>query len=1066
MTTDAGAVARRAALLRVLMRERGLPGPEAAVVPVPRDGLPIASFAQHRIWFLDQVLGPRAFIFGVPLTARLWGPIDVAALEYALNAVVARQESLRTTFGLVGTRVVQRIHAHVHAPLSYVDISAEPDPWALVTRHGREHGRALFDITRPPLLRATLLRLAEDDHVLLFDAHHIVWDGTSTALLVHELATHYQARLIGRPPDLPQLGVHYADWADWQRRHLSGATLERHLDYWRAQVAEAPAVRLPSAPRSASALSSDEGATETFTIDAPLTAALGRLARAEGATLFQVLLAAWTALVHRLTGEDDFTLGILIANRQRAEIEPLIGYFVNTVLIRSRIGATTTFAEHLARVRATTLGAYEHQALPIERVIKLAAAHNDRPFDEPLYAMDFQLQNAPRQRTDFGGHRLEILDRNTGTADLDVGIILWQRLADYSEDAGLQGWCEYRTELFDPPAIRRLLERYVATLTAVAESPSGALADLTVATPAETQASIVRGPVRRDGAPAGAVIDGVELDPIALAAYIDGPADAIDLGPDDIVTGDTAWARLCGATPDREPTVRALTPIGLVRLLDTLGDRPPAALRAIVCHGVVPTALAARCRAQLPGVRLVEVIAPGPIALVDGRPPADTAVYLLDRRGRPVPPCARGELAIGAAAAAGVTFPGDAARTAAHLTPDPFSLVPGGRLYRTGLAAARRADGAIELRGPRDRGELAAIEAALTRADGVREAAVRLDAHLVAAVVPSTRPGTEADAARVRHWRDRGVPVTHRTRRGVLELGLSAELPAGPFGLVALDSVVQHFPSGAYLERVLHAAIERTAEGGRVHLGDLRNLALLRAVHTARQLDEARPDTSIGELRERIERAVRLEPELAVDPRFFWRLRRAQPRIATIELVSRGTRFHAVLHLDTPVHTAPARTLDWSPDTIDAALAQRPPTLLVRGVPLNPVLIAARLFEEPLYGATAQHLRRAITTPDAVDLAPRDGYAVTISLDPSRPGLADALFHPAGEPAVFEPDAPATAEPDTNHPARIEHAAQLIATLRSDPSLPTELVVLDELPRLPSGAVNYAALPTRPDPPA
>ena len=209
-----------------------------------------------------------------------------------------------------------------------------------------------------------------------------------------------------------------------------------------------------------------------------------------------VVYAAYTALMHRLTGEDDLTIGAYVANRTFPAIEPLIGYFVNCLPIRNRFPAGLTFQQHLARVRAATLGAYQHQALPIGRITRHVAPTRERGLDEPLYPMDFQFQNVPRPRTDLGGLRIEILDRNAGAADIDLGIVLWQRLPDLTETDGLRGWFKFRSSLYSEHVIRKLLDRYLLVLEAVAGTPSVRLSDLPAIMPGEQEAAIARGQER------------------------------------------------------------------------------------------------------------------------------------------------------------------------------------------------------------------------------------------------------------------------------------------------------------------------------------------------------------------------------------------------------------------------------------------------------------------------------------------------------------------------------------------------------------------------------------------
>ncbi len=625
MSLDRGGAARRAELLRLLLAERGL-APGNGITPVPRDGMPRGSFAQERMWFWHHLLGRRSFIHNVPLAVRVRGPVDVGAVQTAVNALIARHEPLRTGFSLSGQTVRQRISRSLEVPVTSHDLTASADPWAVVHQVALADARRPFDLTRLPLARARLLRLAGDDHVFLFTTHHINWDGTSTGLIVHELVTHYLAAVTGKQADLPALPVQYLDWAAWQRRHLTGETLHRHLDYWQAQLSGAPSVRLPTPTATAAARALDDGQTIAFSVSAALTAALARVAREEDATLFMVVYAAYTALMHRLTGEDDLTIGAYVANRTFPAIEPLIGYFVNCLPIRNRFPAGLTFQQHLARVRAATLGAYQHQALPIGRITRHVAPTRERGLDEPLYPMDFQFQNVPRPPTDLGGLRIEILDRNAGAADIDLGIVLWQRLPDLTETDGLRGWFKFRSSLYSEHVIRKLLDRYLLVLEAVAGTPSVRLSDLPAIMPGEQEAAIARGQeretrpgslpaligrfARQDGASVAIRDSGGAVSYRALhdtvAALAGRLADA-GTDPEDLVAViSSRWAVTLAAA------CAALARGAAFLLLDA--GRPADRLGAALARAQ-PAVVLAEPDADVPlppGARRVDVSAPGP----------------------------------------------------------------------------------------------------------------------------------------------------------------------------------------------------------------------------------------------------------------------------------------------------------------------------------------------------------------------------------------------------------------------------------------------------------------------
>jgi non-ribosomal peptide synthetase component F len=492
MSTNSSAVARRQQLIELLQRERGLLHPEGVVHLIPRNGRLRASLAQERMWFWDQVTWPRSFLHNVPLSARLRGPLDLAALRSAFETLVARQESLRTSFILEGPVVLQSIQDQVDIPLRVVDLSSRPDPLAEYEGFCLKEFRGVFDITQTPLMRTTVVRLADNDHVLLVSAHHIVWDGWSTGLLVHEISTHYRHAL-GLAEPLSDLSVLYADWAAWQHRYLTGDRLAYHTNFWKNQLAGARTVHLAPAISPPEGRVRDRGVTQPFSISADLTRALAELGRKEDATLFIVLLAGLSAVMHGLSGEDDFTIGGLIANRTTAQIGGIIGYFVNTVPLRSRLPSDRSFLDHLRYIRTVALEAFEHQALPIGRIARCVADRRSEGWDQPLYSIDFMLQTAERPEPDFGDVKVEIPDSNTRTADYDMGCIMWQRTSDLSKVEGLQCWWEYKTDLFDEGAIRTLIQRFVSTLELVARAPLTKMLELPVLKDGERDHSIVAG---------------------------------------------------------------------------------------------------------------------------------------------------------------------------------------------------------------------------------------------------------------------------------------------------------------------------------------------------------------------------------------------------------------------------------------------------------------------------------------------------------------------------------------------------------------------------------------------
>ncbi|HEY7769992.1 condensation domain-containing protein, partial [Longimicrobium sp.] len=347
----------------------------AALPPIePADRsapLPL-SFAQQRLWFVEQ-LGNLGSTYHVPLRQRLRGELDGAALARALDRIVARHEALRTVFAEMDGVPEQRIPqaGETHFPLVEHDLRDHPQAGAELRRLMAEEAGAPFDLARGPLIRGRLVRLAEDDHVLLVTMHHIVSDGWSMGVFTRELGALYDAFRRGDPDPLPALPIQYADYAVWQRRWVEGEVLREQAEYWQRALAGAPELlELPT--DHARPLKQDfSGGVVNIALDEELTASLKALGQRHGATLFMTLLAGWAAVLGRLSGQDDVVVGTPTANRGRSEIEGLIGFFVNTLALRVNLSESPTGAELLAQVRERALGAQQNQDIPFEQVVEL-----------------------------------------------------------------------------------------------------------------------------------------------------------------------------------------------------------------------------------------------------------------------------------------------------------------------------------------------------------------------------------------------------------------------------------------------------------------------------------------------------------------------------------------------------------------------------------------------------------------------------------------------------------------------------------------------------------------------
>jgi aryl carrier-like protein len=341
------------------------------IVPAAREGALPLSFAQQRLWFLAQLDARAAAAYAMPGGVRLRGALDVAALQAALDRIVARHEALRTSFASVEGEPVQVIAApEVGFALTHEDLSGHAAPEAELERLAAEEAGAPFDLEHGPLIRGRLVRLADDDHVLLVTMHHIVSDGWSMGVLVNELSALYAACSQGQPDPLPALPIQYADYAVWQRRWITGEVLQRQLDFWRAHLSGAPALLELPTDRPRPPVQDYAGASFGFAFDAELSAGLKALSQRHGSTLFMTLLASWAALLARLSGQSEVVIGTPVANRHRAEVEPLIGFFVNTQALRIDLSGSPTVAQLLAQVRATALAAQDHQDLPFEQLVE------------------------------------------------------------------------------------------------------------------------------------------------------------------------------------------------------------------------------------------------------------------------------------------------------------------------------------------------------------------------------------------------------------------------------------------------------------------------------------------------------------------------------------------------------------------------------------------------------------------------------------------------------------------------------------------------------------------------
>jgi len=442
------------------------------------------TFAQQRLLFLNQ-LDPASTTYCVPWSIRIKGSLDAGALEPSLNEIVRRHEILRTTFDIIDGRPMQIVSPSLHVPLVIRDISATPNPEQEAQSAAKQEALTPVDLKNGPVLRTTLLRLQPDDHVLLLTLHHIVFDGWSRRILIGELAALYEAFCDHRPSPLPELPLQYADFAVWQRNHMQGERLEKLLDYWKQQLAGAPTTLDLPTDRPRPPVQSYRGAVRSFVLPTALAGEVRRSSRQFGVTPYMTLLAAFQLLLSRYSGQDDILVGSVIANRNRAEIEGLIGYFANALPLRTRFDGDPSFRELLERVKDTALEAYAHQEMPFERLVEdlrpeRSLSHN------PLFQVLFSLQNAPQRAFELKGLQLQPLGGVGGTtAKFDLSVFMLDGVD------GLSGRIEYNTDLFDASTIDRLQNHYVGLLQAALARPETRISQLPILSSEERHRSLV-----------------------------------------------------------------------------------------------------------------------------------------------------------------------------------------------------------------------------------------------------------------------------------------------------------------------------------------------------------------------------------------------------------------------------------------------------------------------------------------------------------------------------------------------------------------------------------------------
>ncbi|GHO70186.1 hypothetical protein KSC_090780 [Ktedonobacter sp. SOSP1-52] len=457
----------------------------APIVPVQRERYLPASFAQQRLWLLEQ-LSPDTAAYHIPLAVRLRGPLDVAALEQGLGEIIQRHESLRTVFSMQDGQVKQTILPFSGFTLSSIHLSA----WDAAT--GEQELQALvraeimkpFDVGQLPLVRATLFQKQEEEYVLLVTMHHIVSDGPSCRVLIDELIHYYTAFAQGDLPALAPLSIQYADFASWQRQWLSGERRDVQLQYWKQQLANLVLLELPTDhPRPEA--QTFRGADRVFTLPQSLTTALQDISQREGVTLFMTMLASFQVLLYAYTGQDDITVGTPVTNRSHAELEGLIGFFVNTLVLRTSLSNNPSFTELLARVREVCLESYTHQDLPFEQIVDAVQPQRDLS-RSPLFQVMFMLQYLPDVVSSFQLPGLQLSPFPIGSQAAKFDLTLDLTVTEQHIQARL----EYATDLFEAQTIERMIGHWQTLLEGIVADPTTRIASLPLLTAEEYQLCI------------------------------------------------------------------------------------------------------------------------------------------------------------------------------------------------------------------------------------------------------------------------------------------------------------------------------------------------------------------------------------------------------------------------------------------------------------------------------------------------------------------------------------------------------------------------------------------------
>jgi hypothetical protein len=442
------------------------------IVAIEREGELPLSFAQQRLWFLDQ-LEPGSPLYNISAAVKLLGNLNIRALEETLSEIVRRHEVLRTSFSVVDGEPVQVIAPTSPFAVEVTDLSEWDDAAreAEAQRIVREEALQSFDLAQGPLLRVRLVRLSAVEHLSLFTMHHIISDGWSMGVLIREVAILYAAFSKGEASPLPELAIQYADFAVWQKSWLQGEVLDEQIEYWKRQLAGAPSLLPLPTDHPRSIVQTHRGAKHSFVFAGEVASRLSDMTRFNGETLFMILLAAFKVLLYHYSKQSDLVVGAGIANRNRSEMEGLIGFFVNMLAMRTDLSGDPTFRELLQRVQEVTLDAYAHQDLPFEKLVEELRPERDLSY-HPVFQVAIVLQNAPMPTLTLPGLTIDPVEKDKDVARFDL-------LLDIRETPeGLGGSFTYNVDLWERETISRMVEHLQAVLREVVANPDLTLSAL------------------------------------------------------------------------------------------------------------------------------------------------------------------------------------------------------------------------------------------------------------------------------------------------------------------------------------------------------------------------------------------------------------------------------------------------------------------------------------------------------------------------------------------------------------------------------------------------------------